>query len=505
MSTPNIKKIDFHYKWGLLITSLLTLILLGIAAWRENVTTEWRIIRQEYAEILQEKATDERGQMIADQFETQIVQNYVPKLQVVDRCMTCHPGIDDPRMRNEEQPYRTHPGTILASHPPEQFGCTVCHRGQGRALVFEEAKAEGYHWDYPLLPVNLTQSSCGQCHSADEVKEQGGEKFALGKELFETKGCYSCHKLNGKGGSLGPGLDRIGEKVKALLPMANVKGPHTLANWLIEHFRDPQLVVADSQMRPPQLSEPEIEALTVYMLAQQERDFPQTYLSSGKILDIYKESHPDPLSGEELFKRYCASCHDTGEYSRYDKFFRKFFPAIRGKTYVQVATAEYLEATIRAGHPGTLMPAWGQEAGGLSDGEIVKIREYLQQVEVKPNERLPLEVVQNAKNPASVVQGNIMNGATLFGRHCTSCHTTELAPDLFNPVFQKHASDGFIAAAIAYGRLNTAMPGFLGARGGFNEQEINDLTVFIRAAGKGGTGGPLSEITYSKSPMMGRN
>ena len=54
MSTPNIKKIDFHYKWGLLITSLLTLILLGIAAWRENVTTEWRIIRQEYAEILQE-------------------------------------------------------------------------------------------------------------------------------------------------------------------------------------------------------------------------------------------------------------------------------------------------------------------------------------------------------------------------------------------------------------------------------------------------------------------
>ena len=58
-------------------------------------------------------------------------------------------------------------------------------------------------------------------------------------------------------------------------------------------------------MRPPQLSEAEIEALTVYMLAQQERDF-QTYLSSGKILDIYKESHPD-LSGEELSAPLCLS------------------------------------------------------------------------------------------------------------------------------------------------------------------------------------------------------
>ena len=41
--------------------------------------------------------------------------------------------------------------------------------------------------------------------------------------------------------------------------------------------------------------------------------------------------------------------------------FSEILSAIRGKTYVQVATAEYLEATIRAGHPGTLMPAWDRK------------------------------------------------------------------------------------------------------------------------------------------------
>ena len=35
----------------------------------------------------------------------------------------------------------------------------VCHQGQGAALNFEEAKAEDYFWDYPLLPAKFTEAT----------------------------------------------------------------------------------------------------------------------------------------------------------------------------------------------------------------------------------------------------------------------------------------------------------------------------------------------------------
>ena len=84
----------------------------------------------------------------------------VPALHTVDRCVTCHLGIDDPRMADQRNPHRTHPKRLLAIHRVEKFGCTVCHQGQGAALNFEEAKAEDYFWDYPLLPAKLTEATC---------------------------------------------------------------------------------------------------------------------------------------------------------------------------------------------------------------------------------------------------------------------------------------------------------------------------------------------------------
>ncbi len=486
MSKPNIEKLDKNVKWAILIVSAITLVLLVAAALKENFLSQWYMIRLQYADILQEKATDERGKMIADNFEVQIQQAFVPTLEAVDRCVTCHPGVEDPRMKDQPQPYRTHPGDYLEHHPANKFGCTVCHRGQGRALVFEEAKGvkKEYHWDYPLLEPNLTQSSCGVCHSAQEVQDQGGAKYAYGKQLFESKGCYSCHNLHGRGGNVGPALDNEGLKIKHLLPMANVEGPHTLSQWLIEHFRDPQKIVAGSQMNPPQLSEQEVEALTVYMLSLQDRDIPKDYLSPGKLLEMYRNTQPENLTGEELYQKYCATCHDSGEYGRYDKFFKQFFPAIRGASYVQIASDKYLKANIRQGHPGTLMPGWAKNTGGLTENEIDKIVGYLKDVEIQPHERIPRRTIQTAKNPDFRVNGDVQRGSMMFNKHCAACHINGLAPDLFNPTFQSTATDGFVFATILLGRRNTAMPGFFASnQAGLTPEDAADLTTFILHSG----------------------
>jgi mono/diheme cytochrome c family protein len=481
MSLLNIDSIDKRFKWALLIGSVLTLLFLTAAALKENIFPQWRMIRLRYALLLKEQAVDERSQAIADNFEVRLIQNVLPELDTIDRCITCHPGIDDPRMADQAQPFRTHPGDYLKHHPPETFGCTICHRGQGRAVVFKEAKAVGYHWDYPLLPLEYTQASCGICHGAGEVAAIGGETYAEGRRLYVEKGCASCHKLDGRGGNLGPALDGEGLKVRGQLPMAHIEGPHTLPQWLMEHFEDPQSVVAGSQMPPPRLSRDESRALTVYMLSLQNRDLPRTYLSPEKHLELYKLAHPDPQSGEQLFSRYCSRCHDTGTYGRYDPFFNKFLPAVRGASLIATASRDYLVKNIRNGRPGTLMPAWGRDSGGLSEDEIGRLVDYLL-IDAPPAG----DSLARTWDGSFVVQGNPLRGTTIFAKHCSGCHGPggqgDLAPTLANPVFQQAASDGFLYVTIAMGRKNTAMPGFLGMKtAGFASSDIEDLVAYLRS------------------------
>src|SRR5512147_205215 len=68
-----------------------------------------------------------------------IRQVWLPELDRVDRCRTCHLGIDDPAFAGAAAPFTTHPGTWLATHPADRFGCTVCHDGQGQATDYAYA------------------------------------------------------------------------------------------------------------------------------------------------------------------------------------------------------------------------------------------------------------------------------------------------------------------------------------------------------------------------------
>ena len=160
----------------LIVASLITFIFLLIAIVKENITPEWRLYQKEYAKILDKYATDDLGKMLRDNFKIEVKQIVVPQLKATDRCVSCHNGIDDPRMKNQPNPHKTHSGNILEIHSYSKYGCTICHQGQGRATVFKEAKGgEGIHWDYPLLPKELSQSGCAMCHAPDKLKETASQ------------------------------------------------------------------------------------------------------------------------------------------------------------------------------------------------------------------------------------------------------------------------------------------------------------------------------------------
>lgn len=215
------------YRWMLLVASLVTIVYLVGAAVQENYLAQWKGIQRRYRVLLEDKATNDRGRELLARYKIEMKQVSIPALGTVDRCVTCHNGIDDPRMTDVSQPHRVHPGHILDKHPVDRFGCTVCHHGQGAAMTFREAKADDVYWDYPLLPPQMTEATCATCHDAEKLPPDQAPLLLTGMKLYQEKSCGSCHKLGGRGGVLGPALDNEGAKTQHQLIMSNLKPPHT--------------------------------------------------------------------------------------------------------------------------------------------------------------------------------------------------------------------------------------------------------------------------------------
>ncbi len=158
----------------------------------------------------------------------------IPK---VDRCTTCHLGIDQKQYQDAPQPFRTHPNLDLyiasaSPHPLENFGCTTCHSGLDRATSFQNAAhmprneeekkqwEQKYGWhvdediDTPMLPMSNIQSGCYKCHNASPEVPKAADLNA-GRDLIRIYGCFGCHKLPGYDNirKVGPDLSTVSGKL----------------------------------------------------------------------------------------------------------------------------------------------------------------------------------------------------------------------------------------------------------------------------------------------------
>ena len=122
--------------------------------------------------------------------------NFNEPLMRVERCQTCHMGIDRAGFEGTGQPYATHPhrDILSAHHAVEKFGCTICHAGQGVALTVPTAHGELHIFDQtprlaePLLTDTWIQSQCRKCHQPELPALQFASAVARGQNLFQTHG-----------------------------------------------------------------------------------------------------------------------------------------------------------------------------------------------------------------------------------------------------------------------------------------------------------------------------
>ena len=279
MSDSPLRK---FYVWftvlGLLVGGLVVL------GYYKDEDREWKDYQRKYAQEEIRRAASPQQRALAESIPIQIRQILLPDLNRVDRCTTCHLAVDDPSYGGYPQPLAYHP--LHEQHPVEKFGCTVCHRGQGRATTAADAHGNVPHWDDPMLPLKYIQASCGKCHQATD--NPGAPELARGQQVFEDSGCRGCHKLGGIGGLTGPELDKVGAR-------------HS-PEWLKEHFLSPATVTPGSAMPPQKFSEPDLDAITLYMLSQVGETTPG-YYASMKVI-------PSVAEGQRLFQQKgCIGCH----------------------------------------------------------------------------------------------------------------------------------------------------------------------------------------------------
>ena len=128
---------------------------------------------------------------------------------------------------------------------------------------------EPHMWDYPMLPTNMTEASCVQCHR-QEVYVPNAPKLNVAYATFERAGCYACHKTKGFENLRKPGpiLTKISGKLTQDWVKNWVRDPVAIKNvtWMPKVWYNSNSNSAADHPR----NEAEINAAVAYLFANSE-------------------------------------------------------------------------------------------------------------------------------------------------------------------------------------------------------------------------------------------
>jgi mono/diheme cytochrome c family protein len=442
----------------LLVASLASLAVLGWAAFEENLLREWRQIQERYR-----RAQAAAGEPPSPVMLRQVV---VPALRAADRCVSCHVGMAPGEMGAPGDPlFRQHPDVV---HDPGDFGCVVCHGGQGRATRSADAHGTVPHWPEPMLARGHAYAGCGTCHTHLAVPDAG--QLAEGRARFERHDCLACHRMEGRGGTLRPdgGSGLEGPD----LTRAGAKGYDR--GWHGDH-----LARRDTAPEP---------AWRVFApVPEADRTAIEVYLDS-------RLGAPGLVEGKALFfSKGCLGCHKVGGVGGDDgpdlTVAGQRDPALTDFTHVpgERTIANWIAEHFRAPAqvvPGSLMPEMG-----LTEDEIEALTFYVLSLRRSafpeafwPKDRIRAERFGEREFAT--------DGATLYGTFCAACHGARgegmryagMAPfpAVANPDFLVLASDAFIAETVKRGRPGRRMPAWGEKEGGLRPAEIEAVVSHIR-------------------------
>lgn len=441
----------------LLWSSLGTFVLLIAAAVQENFLKDWRRVQA-------------AAQQASGPIDVRLRQVVSPKLNVTDRCVSCHVG-----MAPGEEPIVAGPPLAASSHPhvghdPGEFGCTVCHGGQGRATEMADAHGDVHFWPHPMIPLRYAEAGCGTCHTHVGVPAQ--QRLDEGARLLARYDCYACHRIDGRGGTLR--LGGVGGMEGPDLSSSGAAGYDR--QWYARHLRQHQ--AADEGVWKDTFG-----------------PIPETHRA---VLDDYLASRvgaPRLIEAKALFHSLgCRGCHKIGGLGGDDgpDLTRSGdkdpaltdFRHVDGPRTIAHWHAEHLR------HPAVVVPGSQMPDFRLSDEQIELLTLYLMSLRrsshpaaLWPRDRLLAERFGEREFAG--------DGGTLYAAFCAACHGDSGQglrypgappfPAVANPDFLATASDRFLRETIRQGRPGRRMPAWSEQQGGLREAEIEAIIGHLRA------------------------
>ena len=387
--------------------------------------------------------------------------NEHPFMQIprVDRCTTCHLGIDQAPFADAPSPFTTHPdlGKYLGGdspHPIDQFGCTTCHSGLDRAVEFaraghtpvdlaqQEEWEEQYGWheqhflETPMIPMDRIEATCLKCHTgAGDVPD--APALNTGRDLIRMYGCFGCHRIPGYDDvrRVGPDLTTIASKLDK--------------EWVFKWLREP--TVFKSEARMPQFwgtsnnSGPEHEPRAIAEI---------TAITES----LFSKSQDNPLPGartngnvergKELVETVgCFGCHAVGPIEEDDartQHRRRFGHNLASQG--SKTSIDWLYNWVR--DPESVWHDTNMPSLRLTDAESADVAAYLSsltnpdfeaatfpEVDEAALDAVTLELLragstgieaQQRLESMSLEEKNLFTGERLIARYgCFGCHTIE--------------------------------------------------------------------------------
>jgi cytochrome c2 len=297
------------------------LIVTALVFWNYYVP-EWKDYQNEFQEMVAKKFGADR----ASQAPQGLQQIWVKDLDRVDRCTTCHQGMEWKGLEGAPNPFKSHPQEILKKHPLNQYGCTVCHGGQGYATDMESAHGLTPDWEQPLMGKQISdlylvkdrkammQMNCNVCHRYDR-ETAGADYINQGKQLIQAKNCRACHTINGRGGVIGPDLTFVGDKSPEQYDYSRMLGVKTAFAWHVAHIQNPKALVPETVMPNFGFNSKEAQSLALLVMSWKRADIPASYRPGFKLAEAQTaeeaEKEKQMLTGEGAFfvKKGCFACH----------------------------------------------------------------------------------------------------------------------------------------------------------------------------------------------------
>jgi mono/diheme cytochrome c family protein len=424
MPAEEMGKVTKRLRLIFAVSSVIFLIVMAISPARDYLR-DWRRYERDYVRFAESRPDTKR--LLAD-FHPEIEQIWVPQMQVVDRCTTCHQGITRPSLSDASvpQPFRAHPPI---PHRVRDWGCVVCHRGQGLATEVRDAHETTLAWEQPVLPTRYIQASCGVCHRGELAQ---APRLNRGRELLLNLNCVGCHRLQGieRPAMLGPDLTNIGTKVERTWIYKWLKDPRTLTasdgSVLVNGYE----IEDEPRMPKFRLSEKELRALSGYLSSMAGEHIPPYKFDPRTV--VAWEKRPDLIDqGETRFRQmFCTTCHSLAVTRAGET---KMIGGEIGPELTKAGSKvnpDWLVAWLR--NPQAYLPHSKMPRYQWSDQDLYLVSQYIESKLTDPS------LLSDAPKFEPPAADEIQLGRRLFAeKGCSSCHLikgvtpqTDFGPDL---------------------------------------------------------------------------